>query len=192
MVSGMRNRMLIVALSAVLSACGNYGVSAPSSGGGTGATTGTTGGTTGSSGATTGSSGATTGGFSTPQDFFAARVEPNMGFCRTCHVPSGVADTDAGRRMMLSSNPAEDYDKLQSSWIALNKGVESNLILQNPSGQHVHSGGAPWPATSAGYLDMKLLLGCWDNPAGCAALLGGVVGGGGRGGGPPAAAGQSG
>jgi hypothetical protein len=160
MVPGMRNRMLIIALSATLPACGNYGVSAPSSG------------------ATTGSSGATSGsGFSTPKDFFAARVEPNMGFCRTCHVPSGVADTDAGRRMMLSGIPAEDYDKLQSSWIALNKGVESNLILQNPSGQHVHSGGAPWPATSAGYLDMKLLLGCWNSPADCAALLGGVVGG---------------
>ncbi|HVT34018.1 MAG TPA: hypothetical protein VHE37_00430 [Nevskiaceae bacterium] len=126
--------------------------------------------------ASAGGSGTPTGGgagstFASDKDFFTARVQPNLGFCRTCHVPQGVADTDTGKLMMLSPDPAQDYANLQASWIALAKGVDSNLILQNPSGAHAHSGGAPWPSTSASYAAMKLLLSCWDQPSGCAALL---------------------
>ncbi|WP_394833383.1 hypothetical protein LVJ94_43445 [Pendulispora rubella] len=102
-----------------------------------------------------------------PEEFFAARVQPNLGYCRTCHVPGGVADKPEGRRMMLSPVTVDDYRNLQTSWTNLGKGVDSNLILQNASGQHAHSGGAPWATTSAAYQDMKMLLACWDDPAHC-------------------------
>jgi len=125
----------------------------------------------------TGSSGGSTS-FSSPQDFAAARVTPGLGFCRSCHVPGGVADTEAGRRMMLASDASQDYANLQTSWDQLGRGVESNLILLNASGQHVHSGGAPWPQDSAAYKDMKTLLGCWNDPSACPGLLAGSGGGG--------------
>jgi mono/diheme cytochrome c family protein len=135
-------------------------------------------------GGTGGSGGGGGGGqqFANDQEFFAARVAPSMDFCRTCHVPNGVADTEEGRRFQLSSSKLEDYAKLKASWIALDRGVESNKILIEPTvAAEPHSGGKPWPASSDPYKNMKLLLQCWDNPTGCAALLGGVVGGGGGG-----------
>lgn len=108
-----------------------------------------------------------------PKDFFAANVEPNMKTCRTCHIPGGVADTDKGHRMMLSSNPAEDYDNLQTSWTTLGKGVETNRILLKASNTdpEPHSGGTLWPKGGAQYNNVKIIFTCWDNPAGCAALL---------------------
>ncbi|AXQ31531.1 hypothetical protein D0B54_23840 [Solimonas sp. K1W22B-7] len=112
------------------------------------------------------------------QGHFSANVAPGMDFCRTCHVQGGVADTDEGRRFMLSSDKSRDYALLKASWAALGRGVESSLILQNASGEHVHSGGSPWPKGSTPYNNMKILLGCWDSPASCAGLLGGAIGGG--------------
>ncbi|PTU32445.1 rubber dioxygenase RoxB [Stenotrophobium rhamnosiphilum] len=108
----------------------------------------------------------------TVQEFFGKSVKTNMNFCRTCHVPDGVADTDEGKLFMLSANSSEDYDNVYKSWIALDKGVETNKILTNPSdpAQH-HSGGQPWPVGSQPYNAMKVVLGCWDNPDNCAALL---------------------
>lgn len=106
------------------------------------------------------------------QSFFSSSVSPNLDFCRTCHVPEGSADTSAGRRFMLSSDKNEDYSRLQSSWITLGKGVETSPILLNASGAHSHSGGSPWPASSAPYASMKTLLACWSDPEHCAALLG--------------------
>ncbi|MGH8528749.1 MAG: hypothetical protein ACRETN_02755, partial [Nevskiales bacterium] len=132
-------------------------------------------GDTGHSGA--GGSGGTAGGgsFATQKDFFAARVQPSLDFCRTCHVPGGVGDTDKGRRFMLSRNAAEDFDRLQTSWNALGKGVESNRILLKPSGQdpEPHSGGTPWPKNGPAYANVKIILSCWDDPGGCLALIGG-------------------
>jgi endo-cleaving rubber dioxygenase len=163
--------LLIVSMSFFLSACGSGGGDYD---GGT-----ATGGNGAGSGSGSGGSGGSTG-FANSEEFFAARVAPNMGFCRTCHVPGGVADTDEGRRFQLSSNSTEDYAKLNASWIALGRGVETNKVLIEPTvGSEPHSGGKPWPATSDAYKHMKILLACWDNPTGCAALLGGVVGGGG-------------
>ncbi|AXQ31533.1 hypothetical protein D0B54_23850 [Solimonas sp. K1W22B-7] len=155
--------LLAMAASLLLSACGSYsGSSDPVAGGGNG------GGNPGGGGAA-----------KDEQSHFSSNVAPTLDFCRTCHVPGGVADTAEGKRFMLSSDKSKDYPLLKASWTALGRGVENNLILQNASGQHTHSGGAPWPVGSPGYTNMKILLGCWDNPGACAALLGGGVGGGG-------------
>ncbi|MFZ5602742.1 MAG: hypothetical protein ACOY7J_09830, partial [Pseudomonadota bacterium] len=42
--------------------------------------------------------------------FFDARIAPRLNFCATCHVPGGLADTDAGDGLLLSSNSASRYD----------------------------------------------------------------------------------
>src|SRR5437867_331071 len=60
--------------------------------------------TGGGSGGTGGGGGGGTQQFSTAQQLFDSRIHSNLGFCRNCHVPGGIADTDKGRRMMLSSN----------------------------------------------------------------------------------------
>lgn len=111
----------------------------------------------------------------TPQDFFAESVAPNMNTCRSCHVPGASADTAKGKRFMLSSNSAEDYSNLQTSWTTLGKGVETNRILLKASNTdpEPHTAGALWPKGSVQYNNMKILFACWDNPAGCAALLAG-------------------
>lgn len=110
------------------------------------------------------------------QEFFGKSTQTNLNNCRTCHVPGGVADTDEGKLFMLSNDSSQDYDNVYKSWIALDKGVESNKILTNPSdpAQH-HSGGQPWPVGSQPYKAMKVVLGCWDNPDSCAGLLAGNV-----------------
>lgn len=107
------------------------------------------------------------------REFFAKSVAPNLGFCRSCHVPGGVADTDLGRKFMLSGDPTKDYDNIYSSWERLDKGVTTNKILTKPSDPaQAHSAGRPWPVGSQAYNAMKTLLSCWDAPSGCAVLLG--------------------
>ena len=134
-----RNSMLLAG-ALLLSACGNYsGGSDPVSGGNPGG-------------------GGGGGAAKDEQSHFSSNVAPALDFCRTCHVPGGVADTDEGKRFMLSSDRSKDYTLLKASWSALGRGVENNLILQNAAGQHVHSGGAPWPVGSAPYTNMKILL----------------------------------
>lgn len=105
----------------------------------------------------------------TTEQFFANSVQPSLGFCLTCHVQGGVADTDKGRRFMLSSNSAEDFVNVHASWEMLGKGVETNRILTKSSNTDVepHSGGAPWPKGGPAYNNMKIVLACWDNPATC-------------------------
>lgn len=103
---------------------------------------------------------------------FDARVQPTLAFCRTCHVPGGVADVDDGRRFMLNRDGSDDYVMLRASWEALGRSVDDNLILQHASGARPHSGGASWAVGSAPYANMRILLGCRDAPANCAALLG--------------------
>jgi hypothetical protein len=121
-------------------------------------------------------SGSGSGNSMTPEQFFAASVQPRLDFCRSCHVPGGVADTDAGRRFVLSSNPAEDYVNLRAAWERLGRGVEGNRILTKGSNTdpEPHSGGAPWPKGGDAYNDMRLLLACWDNPAACVLSGGGT------------------
>ncbi|MDB5978491.1 MAG: hypothetical protein JWR07_5251, partial [Nevskia sp.] len=83
-------------------------------------------------GSSSGSGNATGGSFSTPQDFFTARVEPNLGFCRTCHIPGGVADTAGtsaatqGNLFLLSGDSSQDYNNVMTAWSTLGKGVASS------------------------------------------------------------------
>ena len=114
-----------------------------------------------------------------PTGFFTQHVQPSLAFCRSCHVPAGLADTDDGRRFQLSAAaggnpPADDYAKLKASWIALGRGVGSNkLLIEATVAAEPHSGGKPWPVGSSQYGAMLILLSCWDNPAACEGLLDG-------------------
>jgi hypothetical protein len=128
------------------------------------------------SGAGTGTNNSTGSSSSSTADYFAKSVQPNMAFCRNCHVAGGIADTADGKLFMLSSDPAQDYSNVYTSWIALGKGVAENKILTKPSdaAQH-HSGGQPWPVSGQSYIAMQTVLTCWDNPASCTALGGAEV-----------------
>ncbi len=128
----------------------------------------------GSADAPRGGSGSSGGGsFSSPQDFYAQRIEPRLAFCRTCHVPGGVADVEDGRLFMLGTTPANDYALLRASWEALGKNNPTSRILLMPSQQDPkpHSGGYPWPVGSAPYNDMAVMLKCFENPDGCLATV---------------------
>ena len=128
-----------------------------------------------------GAGGNATSGFATPQAFFAAEVEPNLGFCRTCHVSGGVADTPGtgapntqGNLFLLSSDNSQDYTSVYNAWTAIGGGVSTNLLLLNPSTPaEDHDGGQPWPSGSQAYNAMQTLLSCWSNPSGCSSLLSG-------------------
>lgn len=104
----------------------------------------------------------------TSEEFFSTRMNTRMDYCRNCHIPGGVADTDEGKGFMLSSNSSQDYANLFSSWQTLGKGVTGNkIIIENAIASEPHSGGKSWPIGSPAYLDMITLLSCWDNPANC-------------------------
>ena len=113
-----------------------------------------------------------------PKDFFNTDVKDNLTVCRTCHLANGTANSEGqpGRRFVLSDDLAQEYDSLQTSWIALGKGVETNFILLKPSLQTPHSGGLHWAKDSAGYTSMKVLLSCWDKPESCTGLVSGGAG----------------
>jgi mono/diheme cytochrome c family protein len=118
------------------------------------------------------------GGSATLQEFFATQVEPNMGFCRTCHIAGGVADTPGsgpgtqGNLFLLSGDSSRDYDNVMAAWTSLGKGVDSNRLLIDPSDSTKgHAGGQPWPPSGQPYAAMKTLLSCWNDPAGCSAAL---------------------
>ncbi|TXH04294.1 MAG: hypothetical protein E6R07_08285, partial [Nevskiaceae bacterium] len=65
------------------------------------------------------------GGPTTPSasvsEFFGKSTQGNLNFCRTCHVPGGVADTPGtsadtqGNLFLLSSDPNQDYANLLKS-----------------------------------------------------------------------------
>src|SRR5579872_6062435 len=182
-------------LSLLLTACGSGSYSgAPVGVGGSGASG--SGGSGGASGA--GGSGGSGGGFASVQAYFQAEVEPNLSFCRTCHVPGGVADTAGtsaatqGNLFLLSADSSQDYNNVHTAWNALGGGVTTNKLLLNPSTpSENHSGGQPWPAGSQPYIAMDTVLTCWATPNACAALLsatgtGGTGGGTGGGTTPPA------
>lgn len=108
------------------------------------------------------------GAFADDKAFFTARVQPRLEFCRTCHIPGGVGDTDEGRRFLLSDNSGDDYANTYAAWQALGEGVQSNLLLvENADPAEPHSGGKNWPAGSAAYKDVATLLRCWDQPDSC-------------------------
>ncbi|MEK6787656.1 MAG: hypothetical protein AABY68_01730 [Pseudomonadota bacterium] len=103
---------------------------------------------------------------------FREQVQPRLGFCRTCHVPSGQADREDGRRFMLSSSPAADLANLRASWEQLGRNNPTSRILLMASGQESHTGGSPWPVGSPSYQAMDLLLSCFADPEACSALPG--------------------
>lgn len=108
-------------------------------------------------------------GVTDPRAFFASSVQPNLGHCRLCHIPSGSADVPEGRALMLAANNQSlDYDSLVTAWETLGEGVTNNRLLTMPSDPALdHSGGIPWPGGSSAYLAMAALLSCWDDPASC-------------------------
>ncbi|MDD3763502.1 MAG: hypothetical protein PHP86_09465 [Nevskiales bacterium] len=111
------------------------------------------------------------------EEHFAGNVQPRLDFCRSCHVPGGVADVENGRDMMLSADRDADLENLRASWQRLGENNPTSRVLLMASGQETpHSGGAPWPQGSDAYQAMDLLLQCFADPAGCAAVLAGYGG----------------
>ncbi len=132
----------------------------------------------GSADTTDSSGGDNTTQFASTEAFFESEVAPELNFCRSCHVPGGIADVEEGHRFLLSPSGEDDYAKTRAAWEAMGKGVESSMLLVEPSdGVEKHSGGKPWPKGSAAYSAMQTLLACWDDPAACANLAGGNTGG---------------
>jgi len=108
------------------------------------------------------------------EEHFTQNVQPSLEFCRSCHVPGGVADVDDGRDFQLSSNKSQDLANLKASWERLGGNNPTSRLLLMASGQETpHSGGAPWAKDGAQYRNMDILLQCFADPAGCAARVGG-------------------
>lgn len=98
--------------------------------------------------------------------FFRDRVQPRLEFCRTCHIPGGIGDVDAGEDFLLSNDPSEDYAMLFGSWERLGGNNPLSRILTMSSGEETpHSGGAPWPPGSAAYEDVSVQLACFESGA---------------------------
>lgn len=128
-----------------------------------------------SGGTATGEPGPGPGSGSTDMNgFFAKSVQPRLDFCRSCHIPEGLAGQNPdGQDFMLSGNRAEDLENLRSSWVRLGENNPTSRILLMASGQEKHSGGAPWPVGSDAYKAMDALLKCFADASGCAAALAG-------------------
>lgn len=108
------------------------------------------------------------GGPTSDEDrFFAERVQPRLDFCRTCHVPDGVADVPDGERFLLDPDPAQDATRLQQSWQQLGGNNPVSRLLTMASGEEEHSGGAPWPQNSQAYIDVRAQLRCYADPDNC-------------------------
>ncbi len=100
--------------------------------------------------------------------FFAQSVQPHLDYCRTCHVPGGVADEPDGRGLLLEPDRSADYDRSYQSWVDLGRGVETNALLIEPStASEPHSGGKPWPPGQDAYASVRTLLQCWQTPDAC-------------------------
>ena len=107
-------------------------------------------------------------------EHFGSRVQPNLEFCRTCHVPGGVADVEDGKDFMLSADEGADMENLRASWERLGGNNPTSRILLMASGQETpHAGGKPWPVGSPAYQNMEILLKCFESPSACGGLLGG-------------------
>lgn len=118
------------------------------------------------------------GSFSSPEDFFAKRVQPRLSICRTCHVPTGVANVEDGKLLMFNpSDRSEDYPLLLTAWEALGgnaQGESRILLMASGRDARTHSGGDTlWPVGSPAYQDVKTMLGCFESPQGCLNNAGG-------------------
>lgn len=100
--------------------------------------------------------------------FFAQRVQPRLDFCRTCHVPEGVADVPEGERFLLDPDPAQDAQLFENSWRQLGGNNPVSRLLTMASGEEEHSGGAPWTTDSQAYADVRAQLRCYGDPDNCA------------------------
>jgi len=108
-------------------------------------------------------------------EHFTLNVQPSLEFCRSCHVPGGIADVEQGRDFQLSTSKSQDLANLKASWERLGGNNPTSRILLMASGQETpHSGGAPWPRDGAAYRNAEILFRCFADPSGCAALLGGA------------------
>lgn len=106
--------------------------------------------------------------FASTEAFFSQRISVRMDYCRSCHLPGGVADTEDGKRFMLGTSSNSDYINTFEAWQVLGKGVASNPILtMNADPNLAHSGGKSWPVGSPAYQEMTTLLRCWNEPASC-------------------------
>ncbi|MFP5305430.1 MAG: hypothetical protein ACLGI7_06355, partial [Gammaproteobacteria bacterium] len=89
------------------------------------------------------------GGAGSADELFAKQVQPRLDFCRSCHVPGGVADVENGRDFALSTDRSQDLARFRASWERLGGNNPTSRILLMASGQETpHSGGAPWPQGS--------------------------------------------
>ncbi|HSW11336.1 MAG TPA: hypothetical protein VLI06_00765, partial [Solimonas sp.] len=78
-------KIFVLGLSLALAACtGDYGGSSSSS--------------------SSGGAGGSGAQARSMEEHFSRNVQPSVDFCRTCHVPGGIADVEDGRDFQLSSN----------------------------------------------------------------------------------------
>jgi endo-cleaving rubber dioxygenase len=111
------------------------------------------------------------------QELFQRDVQPALAYCRSCHVPAGIADTALGRRFMLSAKAGDDDANLRASWERLGRNAPvKSLLLTMPSGTagRMHSGGTPWPVDSNAYRKMEQLLMSFADPQMCDGRDGGI------------------
>ncbi|HSW13436.1 MAG TPA: hypothetical protein VLI06_11395 [Solimonas sp.] len=155
----MKARLTVLALLSLLAACsGNYGGGAAGSGNGSNDGVGSQ--------------------ARSMEEFFGQSVQPQMDFCRTCHVPGSIADVENGHDFMLSANRTQDLANLKASWERLGRNNPTSRLLLMSSGQETpHAGGAPWPQGSAAYRNVDIVLKCFADPAGCLARIAGGAGG---------------
>lgn len=104
--------------------------------------------------------------------YFDQRLAPRLEFCRNCHLPGGLADVEDGRQFQLDPVAASDLAALERSWRALG-GAPSRILTMASGAETPHSGGAPWPQGSAGYVAMDRVLRCFATPAACDSILAG-------------------
>ncbi len=92
--------------------------------------------------------------------FFAENVQPELSYCRSCHVPNGVADVEEGEDLQFSNNRDEDLSRLYAGWQTLGGNNPTSRILTMASGTdpESHSGGEPWPVGGRVYNDVETLL----------------------------------
>ncbi len=116
----------------------------------------------------TGEGSGTPGSRADDKSFFIERIQPRLGFCRTCHIPEGVADTPEGERFLLATDATQDYALFRSAWDRMAGGVDSSpLLIEASVASEPHSGGKPWPVGSDAHADLRTLLSCWNAPGRC-------------------------
>lgn len=92
--------------------------------------------------------------------FFASKVQPELDYCRSCHVPGGVGDVPDGDDLQFSDDRDEDLSRLHAGWQQLGGNNPTSRILTMAAGTDTqsHSGGSPWPVDGEVYNDVETLL----------------------------------